>query len=164
MAETSKEEWLTEEFEMKVEKASITGNSLPLTLVEEMSIVYIKEEDAKIEGIIIRNNNILKIKYNFQSFYFFQATSPNDDDDPPLPEFKYSCDECEYSTSIRANLTTHMKRKQNKVLMYPCDHCEFSPLMLTQLKNHIKKKHEIPCAQCAFISNSNKDMKMHSKR
>ena len=72
MAETSKEELMTEEFEMKVEKASITGNSLPLTLVEEMSIVYIKEEDAKIEGIIIRNNNILKIKYNFQSFFFFK--------------------------------------------------------------------------------------------
>ena len=81
-----------------------------------------------------------------------------------MSESKYSCDECEYSTSIQANLTTHMKRKQIKVLMYPCDYCKFSPLMLTQLKNHIRKKHEIPCDQCALIAKTSKEMNIHSKR
>ena len=97
-------------------------------------------------------------------YLFISAESPNDDDDPLLPESKYSCDECEYSTSVQANLTTHKKRKQMNVMMYPCDFCIFSPLTMTQLRDHTLKYHKIPCEHCAFIATTHNKILFHIRR
>ena len=58
MGEQIEEEFIMNEFNMKGEKASIKGNSSTLTPVEDISTVYVKEEDVKMEGII-RNNKIM---------------------------------------------------------------------------------------------------------
>ena len=58
MGEQIVEEFIMNEFNMKGEKASIKGNSSTLTPVEDISTVYVKEEDVKMEGII-RNNKIM---------------------------------------------------------------------------------------------------------
>ena len=62
MGEQIEEEFIMNEFNMKGEKASIKGNSSTLTPVEDISTVYVKEEDVKMEGII-RNNKIMIEKY-----------------------------------------------------------------------------------------------------
>ena len=55
MAESIKEELMPEEFEMKRGKGYIKENPSTLTPVEDISTVYVQEEDVKMEGII-RNN------------------------------------------------------------------------------------------------------------
>ena len=62
MGEQIEEEFIMNEFNMKGEKASIKGNSSTLTPVEDISTVYVKEEDVKMEGII-RNNKRMIEKY-----------------------------------------------------------------------------------------------------
>ena len=111
-------------------------------------------------------------------YLFISAESPNDDDDPLLPESKYSCDECEYSTSVQANLTTHKKRKQmndsinlrNHIesklggVIYSYDKCEYSATTTGNLILHIKRKHEsvrYPCNQCEYVATSSNKLSRH---
>ena len=58
-----------------------------------------------------------------------------------LSELKYTCDECEYSTSNRSNLMEHIVSKQDENQVFPCDWCKFVSNSLINLKNHRERIH-----------------------
>ena len=64
MAESIKEELMPEELEMKGGKGSIKENSSTLTHIEDISTVYVQEEDVKMEG------KIRMFRYIINSLYF----------------------------------------------------------------------------------------------
>ena len=64
MAESIKEELMPEELEMKGGKGSIKENSSILTPIEDISTVYVQEEDVKMEG------KIRMFRYIINSLYF----------------------------------------------------------------------------------------------
>ena len=64
------------------------------------------------------------------------------DNHPSTSEPKYTCHDCEYSTSKRSNLMKHIVSKQDENQVYPCDMCEYNGSTARELKFHVKSKHE----------------------
>ena len=54
---------------------------------------------------------------------------------------KYNCDQCDYQASLKQHLTRHIQNKHNGV-KYLCDHCDYQAGCVDNLKVHIHRKHE----------------------
>ena len=91
---------------------------------------------------------------------------PTRDDYPSSSEPKYTCHECEYSTSKRSNLMKHIVSKQDQNQMYPCDMCEYNGSTARDLKFHVKSKHEgrqYSCDKCGYVATNSNNLKLHIK-
>ena len=56
-------------------------------------------------------------------------------------EVPYSCDQCDYTNTIKRNLNNH-KKSNHEEPSYFCQQCDFKARTQTGLQNHIDSKHE----------------------
>jgi len=83
-----------------------------------------------------------------------------------LGEKKYLCDQCDYATNVKGNLTTHQNQKHftNEVL---CDKCDYRTNTQIKLQYHIEMSHgpsEQVCQFCDFTTMKLADIIEHSQR
>ena len=68
----------------------------------------------------------------------------------------FSCDQCEYTSKWKRNLTTHIASNHGSVERpYPCDHCDFKATTSSGLKSHTSSVHDgvrFNCDICEFIT------------
>ena len=50
---------------------------------------------------------------------------------------KYSCEQCDYEATMKANLLRHLKSKHEEV-KYPCNQCDYKATMKGSLLTHLK--------------------------
>ena len=62
--------------------------------------------------------------------------------DMPLSDIlRFSCDQCDYETTKKGNLLTHLKSKHEGI-KFPCDQCDYKATQKSRLTVHIKSIHE----------------------
>ena len=90
----------------------------------------------------------------------------------------YSCELCDYATTVKSNIAMHMQSHGNLVT-YKCDVCNFTALHINILNKHLKT-HEadssspvqptnqnaqtkilLKCSACGFVTDSNDILKEH---
>ena len=82
-----------------------------------------------------------------------------------MDKLEHSCDQCEYSTTLKHNLERHKKSIHEK-LRYPCDQCENSFSQIKDLKVHKSFVHEgitHMCDMCNYVTSRPVNLKKHKK-
>ena len=100
-------------------------------------------------------------------------------------KFKYSCENCNFSSNFHAGITYHMKSKHPEVTIaeivfksevvdeisntnYDCIYCQYESASKSDLEIHVEKEHHrrdqgFHCSNCEFSAKSLSGLKHHKK-
>ena len=80
--------------------------------------------------------------------------------------FRYPCDECDYSGTSIGRLKAH-KESKHEGIRHQCKHCEYSGSSKLSLYTHTKRKHEehrFKCSECDYSVFNKNGLKIHMKK
>ena len=81
--------------------------------------------------------NIMYVQNKSSTIYLFAAFRGVHE---KLKIFK--CRHCDYESSTKGNLDTHMRGVHHKIKAYNCDHCNYSATTKGNLYQHLKGVHK----------------------
>lgn len=78
---------------------------------------------------------------------------------------KFICDLCNYETSLKISLTTHMNSRHLRIRPFKCNFCEYGAFAKSRLRNHVNIIHgqikEIKCSKCGKVYKTRSGLKSH---
>ena len=77
--------------------------------------------------------------------------------------FHFSCDLCDYQSTLKSNLIRHTEAKHSKEKPYDCDTCGFRCSRKDNLKRHCNTQHQnqYHCSVCKHKANTRNDLEEH---
>ena len=79
---------------------------------------------------------------------------------------KFPCDQCDYKTTRKNSLMTHIKSRHEGV-KFPCDQCDYKATLKRNLLTHIESLHKgitFACDQCEYKATYKNALLKHQKR
>ena len=86
--------------------------------------------------------------------------------DSDINNDSYPCDQCDYQTTLPANLQKHIQSIHEGV-KHPCNQCDYRATQAGHLRTHIRSKHEgirYPCNQCDYEATRREYLRFHQKK
>merc|ERR1712150_64588 len=69
---------------------------------------------------------------------------------------EFQCQECQYSSSIKTNLASHIKGVHKKIKDFQCQQCEYVSSHKANLNTHVKVVHnkikDFVCMECNYAA------------